>query len=79
MGARRIRRDQRRVDMQQSRIVNGHWKDKERVRRLNRLKETIRTGQFPYHPAVMNWLSVELSKPTSQITAEEAKQWLAQA
>jgi len=67
MGARRIRREQRRFDMAMSRKVNGTRKDKERVRRRKRILEVIGASKFPYTPAVMSWLSSELDKPASRI------------
>jgi hypothetical protein len=68
MGARRIRRDQRREDMAESRRTNGMLKDKERQRRHVRMVEIIRKkGALPYTPAVMSWLSAQLDKPSRQI------------
>jgi hypothetical protein len=67
MGARRIRREQRRVDMAESRMVNGMRKMKERVRRHNRMIEIIKKGKLPFTPTVMSWLSAALDKPTSRI------------
>jgi hypothetical protein len=75
MGARRIRREQRRVDMTESRLVNGLLKVKERARRQNRLREMVKSGKLPYAPTVMSWLSVELNKPSRLITQEEADAW----
>jgi hypothetical protein len=73
MGARRIRREQRQVDMFASRLSNGVLKVKERVRRDARMKELIKKGKFPYAPAVQSWLSHQLNKPARLITEEEAK------
>jgi len=67
MGARRIRREQRRFDMAMSRKVNGTRKDKERVRRRKRMLEVIGASKLPYTPPVMSWLSAELDKPASRI------------
>ena len=78
MGARRIRREQRRVDMDRSRRENGMVKDKERQRRQARMVEFIKkTGKLPYTRPVMSWLSVALDKPASKITQEEVDQLLA--
>src|SRR5207237_7198565 len=52
MGARRIRREQRRFDMATSRIVNGHKKKKERVRRDLRMIELVKNNKMPYTPTV---------------------------
>lgn len=67
MGARRIRRDQRRFDMAQSRTVNGHVKERERERRKTRMLTLIKAGKFPYTPSVMSWVSAQLGTPTSRI------------
>jgi len=71
MGARRIRRNQRRFDMATSRTVNGHIKTAERERRSARMLTLLKAGKFPYTPSVMSWVSNELGKPTSRITAAE--------
>jgi hypothetical protein len=79
MGARRIRRDQRRYDMMVSRIENGSRKEKERSRRDARVKDMMsKSTSFPYSPVIMSWLSAKLDKPSTQITAEEAKAVLAE-
>jgi hypothetical protein len=76
MGARRIRREQRREDMKQSRISNGFRKENERARRDARMAELIKGGKFPYTPAVLSWLSVKLDKPGKAITEAEVKELL---
>lgn len=68
MGARRIRRDQRRLDMARSRTVNGHVKEKERARRDQRMMGFLETGKLPFTPPVMSWLSAKLDVPSSRIT-----------
>lgn len=68
MGARRIRREQRQVDMRRSRIENGALKVKERARRELRVLGQVEKGKLPYAPAVMSWLSQELAKPSRQIS-----------
>ncbi len=78
MGARRIRREQRRFDMNLSRRENGMRKDKERARRDRRMKEIIQAGTFPYTPAVMSWLSARLDKPSSLIQPADVEKALAQ-
>ena len=62
MGARRIRREQRREDMKESRHRNGIRKAAERDRRDARMTETVRKGKLPYTPPVMSWLSSKLGK-----------------
>jgi hypothetical protein len=77
MGARRIRREQRRLDMAESRIVNGMDKRKERVRRDLRMKKMVKEGKLPYTPPIMSWLSVQLTKPSRQITQADVDKLLA--
>ena len=62
MGARRIRREQRQVDMATSRIDNGHKKKKERVRRDSRMLELVKANKLPYTPTILSWLSVQLRR-----------------
>jgi hypothetical protein len=77
MGARRIRREQRRADMKESRLVNGFLKVKERARRDQRIVSIIKKGgQLPYAPFVMSWLSEKLDKPGRLITAEDVQKVL---
>jgi len=71
MGARRIRREQRQVDMRESRQRNGLRKTKERARRDARILEIVKKGKLPYLPPVMSWLSAKLDKPSRLITAED--------
>jgi hypothetical protein len=71
MGARRIRREQRQLDMRESRRRNGANKVKERARRDLRMMEIVKKGTLPYLPAVMSWLSSKLDKPSRQITADD--------
>jgi hypothetical protein len=73
MGARRIRREQRRVDMALSRHENGILKTKERERRRKRMIEIIKKGQLPYTPAVMSWISTQLDKPSRLLTSDDVK------
>jgi hypothetical protein len=76
MGARRIRRQQRQVDMAESRHRNGIRKTKERARRLARLKQLLGQGKPPYSPAVLSWLSALLGKPGCQITSDDVSKVL---
>ena len=71
MGARRIRREQRQVDMAASRRTNGMLKTAERARRHKRLIEALKKSKPPYTPIILSWLSAALDKPSKQITAEE--------
>lgn len=74
MGARRIRREQRRADMAESRIVNGHKKKKERVRRDLRVIELVKKSKLPYTPSILSWLSEKLGKPSTRLTQEEVNE-----
>ncbi len=71
MGARRLRREQRQVDMAESRQRNGTLKEAERARSKGRMIDLIRKGKLPYTPPVMSWLSTQLDKPSRLITQEE--------
>jgi hypothetical protein len=73
MGARRIRREQRQLDMRESRRRNGVKKVKERSRRDERILEIVKKGQLPYLPPVMSWLSAKLNKPSRLITAADVQ------
>lgn len=77
MGARRIRREQRQVDMAESRHRNGIRKADERERRAKRMKAIIQKGALPYTPPVLSWLSAEIGKPGRLITADDVKKLLA--
>ncbi len=76
MGARRIRREQRREDMAESRHRNGILKAKERQRRDARMLETIKGGKLPYTPPVMSWLSEKLGKRSRLITQGDVERLL---
>ena len=76
MGARRIRREQRRFDMAESRIVNGLRKRKERALRDQRMKNLVKKGKLPYTPPIMSWLSAQLDKPSRLITQAEVEKLL---
>lgn len=77
MGARRIRREQRREDMAESRYRNGILKRKERARRDARMRDALRASKEPYPRVVLSWLSTQLDKPERLITTEDVKQFLA--
>jgi hypothetical protein len=76
MGARRIRREQRQVDMAESRSRNGIRKAAERTRRHARLKAALEKSKPPYSPTVLSWLSAELDKPGRLITPEDVQKFL---
>lgn len=77
MGTRRTRLDMRIDDQAVSRTVNGHLKTKERARRRARMVHLLKTGTFPYTSVVRSFLSTELDRPASKITAEDVKAYLA--
>jgi len=77
MGARRIRREQRQVDMATSRRENGMRKTKERERRDARMVEILKKGKYPYTPSIRSWLSARLDKPASEIAQEDVQKLLA--
>jgi hypothetical protein len=76
MGARRIRREQRQVDMADSRLRNGIVKVKERARRDARMLETVKKGKLPYTPPVLSWLSARLNTPGRLITQDDVRRLL---
>lgn len=77
MGARRIRREQRRFDMDLSRRENGMRKTKERARRDARMTDIIKKGKLPYIPAIMSYLSAKLDKPAGRIVQADVDKLLA--
>ena len=78
MGARRIRREQRQIDMRESRQRNGILKVKERRRRHERMVELVKKqGKLPYTPSVASYLSQELDKPSRLITQADVDGFLA--
>ena len=76
MGARRVRRQQRQVDMAESRHRNGPLKTKERARRLAHLKDVLTKSKPPYSPTILSWLSNALDKPGRLITPEDVSRFL---
>jgi hypothetical protein len=76
MGARRIRREQRDVDMAESRHRNGILKAKERARRQTRMLGILKQGKLPYTPPVLSWLSAQLDKPGRLITQADVDKLL---
>jgi hypothetical protein len=79
MGARRIRREQRREDMAESRHRNGIRKAAERERRDARMIEVVRKGKLPFTPPVMSWLSTKLNKRSSLISQNEVDKLVSSA
>lgn len=67
------RMDRARDNAAISRAVNGALKRKESANRDKRMKGLLKTGAFPYTPAVLNWVSLQLGKPASSCTADDCK------
>ena len=64
-------------DSRATRAVNSVRKTKERARRRARILEVLRSGRGPFSPTVMSWLSRELDKPASKISAEDIRAFVA--
>jgi hypothetical protein len=77
LDSRKRRKEMRQRDMRESRMVNGHRKRDERVRRDATMKELIKKGTLPYTPRILSWLSVQLGKPGRLITPDEVKKLVA--
>jgi len=73
MGQRRNRLDKRLANAQTTRRANSYIKDAERERRQQKMLHIIKQGQLPYTPGVMSWLSVQLGKKASRITAQDVQ------
>lgn len=69
----RVRYDRIRDKSAESRTVNGHLKRKERANRDLRMAGLIKSGKFPYTPAIQSWISIKLDKPFTQVSESEAK------
>ncbi len=67
------RMDRARDNAAISRAENGARKRKETVNREKRMKALLKKGAFPYTPSILNWVSVQLGKPSSNLTADECK------
>jgi hypothetical protein len=63
--------------MLESRRVNGHRKEDERQRRALRMHILIKNGAFPYTPPVQAWLSTQLGKPFTRVTAADVSAFVA--
>jgi hypothetical protein len=70
-------RRQRRTDAAETKVENRFVKTKERVRRDARMLEKIKGGDLPYTPPVMSWLSREIGKRSTLITADDIKSLIA--
>ncbi len=70
-------RRQRRTDAAETKAENRIVKTKERIRRDARMLEKIKGGDLPYTPPVMSWLSREIGKRSTLITADDIKSLIA--
>ena len=71
------RMDRARANGRITRGENSQLKRKERANRDKRMKALVEKGAFPFTPAIMSYLSVKLGKPTTMITADDAKKAVA--
>ena len=62
--------------MAESRHINSKYKDKERVRRDDRMLGLLKISKLPYTPAVLGWLSAGLDKPAGRISQGDVDQVL---
>jgi hypothetical protein len=69
----RVRYDRIRDKHAISRTKNGHLKRKERANRDERMAGLIKTGKFPYTPAIQSWVSTQIGLPFTQVTEEQVK------
>lgn len=75
---RKVRLDSRRDNQKITRNKNSFHKRKERTRRAERIIAKIKaSNDGDYSPEVQSWLSQELGKPASKITADDVKQLIA--
>lgn len=70
-------RRRRREDAAATTARNKIVKDKERLRRDERMLEKIKTGGPPYTPAVLSWMSRKVGKPSNKIAPEDIQALLA--
>ena len=66
-------RRRRRNDAATQQLVNRVRKTKERARRDARMLEKVKSGDPPFNPTVMSWLSRKLDKPSTKISAEDVR------
>lgn len=77
MGRRRDKLDKRLANAIVTRQCNSLKKTKERLRREKQMLELLKQGQLPYTPPIMSWLSSQLGKKSSKITANDVKTMIA--
>jgi hypothetical protein len=74
--SRGVRMKMTKVDQRKSRIINGHAKRKERIRKDKRMLDIVKAGKLPYTPPIMSWLSVQIDKRSSLIKQEDVDNFL---
>lgn len=75
---RKVRLDSRRDNQKITRNKNSKQKREERARRTDRIIAKIKaTTDGNYSPEVNSWISQQLGKPSSKVTADEVKQLIA--
>lgn len=67
------RMDRNRADGIVTRGEKSKAKRAARANREARMVAAIKSGTFPYTPAVQSWISVKLGKPFRQVTEADAK------
>ena len=67
------RMDRARANGKVTRRENGHLKRKERANRDIRMAELVKKGTFPFTPSIINWISVKVGKPSTQLTEADVK------
>jgi len=73
MGQRRDFLDKRIANQIKTRRIKSRMKEAERDRREEAMLGILKSGELPYTPGVMSWLSVKLGKKASNITQKDVK------
>ena len=73
MGQRRDRLDKRQANATTTRRENSARKDAARDRGDQTMIEILKNHDWPYTPAVMDWLGRKLDKKPRRITPEDVK------
>jgi hypothetical protein len=71
--SRKERKHIRRTDAIATKERNSALKAKERARRDARMMDRVKTGEPPFSPAVMSWLSRKLHKRSTRITPQDVR------
>ncbi len=70
---RSVRFKLRAIDHAHAKSANKRVKTRERTRRDARMISVVKSGSLPFTPGVMSWLSRQLDKASSKITAADLK------